>query len=500
MNRALLRISLACLAMFVLLLLNINYVQAFETTKLAGEPGNIRVFDEQFTYQRGTIIANGDGSDFKIAESVPVKGTDTFRRYYPDGYVYAPVTGYDTIYGNSGIEQAENSMLAGTDPRLAVRNFTALLTGKQKQGATVELTISPSAQQAAYQALASDGGHPAGVVALNPYTGAVLALASYPTFNPNVLTTFNGAKLDKIDNELLRDPSQPLLNRAISETYPPGSSFKIVTSSAAFSQHLVANPNTTVPAPTVLTLPNGHHLINDGGEVCGDGHPPIIQAFWMSCNTAFGGLGIRLTAPVLRNQANRFGMNAPLSIPLPVVPSVVPEDTGWTDPSLTAFTAIGQFDDAVTPMQEAMFSAAIANGGTLKKPYMVQQVLGPGLSVIETHTPATLSQAVSATVARYVKSMMYQVTHNSGGTAAATAGPTAAGGINIYGKTGTAENGINNGNPNDAVFSCFVPVGPYAPAPIAVGVIVQGGGFGADAAAPIAVAIIKAYESAHEHT
>jgi penicillin-binding protein A len=497
MNRAILRISLACLAMFVLLLLNVNYVQAFETTKLADEPHNVRVFDAQFTYQRGAILAGGDGTDVTIADSLPVKGTDIYRRNYPDGMVYAPVTGYDTIYGKSGIEQAENSLLAGTDPRLAVHNFTALLTGKQKQGAAVDLTISPAAQTAAYNALKNDGGHSAAVVAIQPSTGAILALASYPTFDPNSLTTFDGTQFDKIDNQLLRDPGQPLLNRATQETYPPGSSFKIVTGSAAFSTGKVANPSTLVQAPTVLTLPNGNHLINDGGEVCGDTNPQIIQAFWQSCNTAFGALGIKLTAPVLRSYSSQFGMNRALSIPVPVVPSVLPEVNGWTDPSLTAFSAIGQFNDAVTPLQEAMFSAAIANHGTLMYPYMVQQVVGPGLSVIERAQPGTLSQAVSPTVAGYMQSMMYQVTHNPGGTAYATAGPQSTGGITIDGKTGTAQNGISNGNLDDAVFTCFVPGTNGSPSPIAVGVIVQGGGFGADAAAPIAVQVIKAYLGAH---
>jgi len=499
MNRALLRISVACLAMFVLLLLNMNYVQAFETTKLASEPGNIRVFDQQFTYQRGAIIADGDLTELKIAESVPVKGTDTYQRYYPYGPVYAPVTGYDTIYGKSGIEETENSLLAGTDPRLAVHNFTAMLTGKQQQGATVFLTISPTAQQAAYDALASDtNGHAAALVALNPSTGAILAMASYPTFNPNELTSFNGAKVDRIDKQLLTDPAQPLLNRAIQETYPPGSTFKIVTSSAAFSTGLVANTGTTIPAPTVLTLPNGNHLINDNGEVCGDQNPPIIQAFYMSCNTAFAGLGIRLTAPVLRRQSSLFGLNEPLNIPLPVVPSVVPEDPGWTDPSFTAMTAIGQWNDQVTPLQEAMFAAAIANHGTLMMPYLVQSVYGPGLAVIETHRPTVLSQAVSAPVASEVQAMMNQVTQNPAGTAYLTAGPPATS-IVIDGKTGTAQNGINNDGLNDAVFTCFVP-GTNGASPIAVGVMVQGGGYGADAAAPIAVAVIEAYMAHLDHS
>jgi penicillin-binding protein A len=497
MNRALLRISLACLAMFVLLLLNVNYVQAFEASSLAGKTGNVRVFDQQFSYQRGAIIANGDGKDVKIAESRLVKGSGMYQRYYPFGKMYAPVTGYDTIYSQTGIEQTENSLLAGTDPRLAVHNFTALLTGKQKQGATVELTISPAAQTAAYQALASDGGHAAALVAIQPSTGAILALASYPTFNPNVLTTFNGTKLNKVDEQLLKSPAQPLLNRAISERYPPGSSFKIVTSSAWFSQHPLATPSTLVAAPTVLTLPNRNHLINDGGEVCGDGHPPIIQAFWMSCNTAFGGLGIKVGAQALRSQSSLFGMNRPLSIPLPVVQSVMPEGPGWTDPSLTAISAIGQLSDAVTPLQEALFSAAVANHGTLMYPYLVQQVLGPGLSVIERASTSVLNHPVTPTVAGYLQSMMHEVTNNPGGTAFATAGPQATGGITIDGKTGTAENGIGNGNPNDAVFTCFVPGVNGQPSPIAVGVIVQGGGFGADAAAPIAVQVIKAYLGAH---
>jgi penicillin-binding protein A len=497
MNRALLRISLACLAMFVLLLVNINYLQSFKANKLAAEPGNVRVFDQQFSYQRGSIVAAGDAKDMTIAESRLIKGTDTYQRYYPDGKVYAPVTGYDTIFSQSGIEEAENSFLAGTSSQLAVHNLTALLTGKSKQGATVDLSISPAAQSAAYKALSTDGGHPAALVAIQPSTGAILALASYPTFNPNELTTFDGTTLDKVDHQLLTESSQPLLNRAIQETYPPGSSFKIVTSSAAFSEHKVANPNTLVPAPSPLVLPNGNDLVNDGGELCGDGNPPIIEAFALSCNSAFGELGIKLTAPVLRKYAGQYGMNRPLSIPLPVVPSVYPKGQYWLDPSLTAFSAIGQYNDAVTPLQEAMFAATVANHGKLMYPYMVQQVVGPGLSVIQRANPRLLSQAVSPTVASDVQSMMYQVTHSPSGTAYFSAGPQATGNITIDGKTGTAQNGIDNGNLNDAVFTCFVPASNGQPSPIAVGVIVQGGGFGADAAAPIAVQVIKAYLGAH---
>jgi len=229
MNRALMRISLACLAMFVLLLINVNYVQAFEAGRLSAQSGNIRTFDQQFQYQRGSIIAAGGGKSVTIAESRLVKGTNDYKRDYPFGAIFAPVTGYDSVYSDTGIEAAEDKNLSGTAPALAVHNLIGVLTGKPKQGATVYLTISAAAQEAAYSALASFG-KPAAAVAINPSTGAILAMASYPTFNPNEFTTLNGAKLDQIDNRYLADPSQPLLNRAINVTYPPGSTFKIVTS------------------------------------------------------------------------------------------------------------------------------------------------------------------------------------------------------------------------------------------------------------------------------
>ncbi len=492
MNRALFRLSLACLAMFVLLLLNVNYVQAFEASSLANRPGNIRVFDQQFQYQRGSIIAAGGGQNVKIAESLQVKGSSVFHRYYPNGPVYAPVTGFDSVYGATGIEAAEDKDLSGTSSNLTVHNLISLLTGKPKQGATVYVTISAKAQQAAYQALLDDQGHEAAAVAINPSTGAILAMASVPTFDPNRLTTLDGTKFDKIDNELLANPAQPLLNRAINATFPPGSSFKVVTGSAAFSTGKVAGPNATVNAPQPLTLPNGHQLNNDGGEICGDGHPPVIQAFWLSCNTAFGQIGIKLGGATLRNYATKFGWNSPLTIPLQVSPSVVPL---VTDPSLTAYTAIGQLSDEVTPLQEAMDAAAIANHGTLMKPYLVQSVQAPDLSTIQSASPSVLSQPVSAQVASEVTQMMIQVTQNPGGTAYQTAGPPTLGNkIVIAGKTGTAENGINNAGLDDAVFTCFAPASNPQ---IAVGVIVKGGGFGAAAAAPIAVKIIEAYLGIH---
>ena len=277
MNKALRRLSIACLVMFVVLLGWVNYLQVFRVNSLASEPGNRRIFDQQQKNQRGEIIAaGGTGPQKVIAESKPLTG-GFYHRVYPDPYPYAPITGYDSILGTTspggvtGIELAENNFLDGTSSKLAVFNLKGLFTGKSRQGASVYLTISPKAQAAAYAALAQLG-KPAAAVAINPKTGAILALASYPTFDPNKYATESSAVLSKIDTAYRHDPNQPLLNRAINDTFPPGSTFKIVTSSAAFSTGKVSNPNTTIPAPTVYQLPGSSAVLhNDDGEACATG-------------------------------------------------------------------------------------------------------------------------------------------------------------------------------------------------------------------------------------
>jgi penicillin-binding protein A len=481
MNQALRRVSLACLVLFLLLLVNTNYVQAFEAGKLVNDPGNGRTFAQQYQYQRGSIITSDNKT---IAESRHINGIYSYQRYYPDPLPYAAVTGYDTPYSATGIEQAENKFLAGTDPRLTVRNLLDLITGKPKKGATVQLTINSAAQQAAYAALKATG-LPSGAVAIQPSTGAILALASYPSFNPNKLATFNGTALNQADQKYLKAPGQPLVNKAISETFPPGSTFKVVTSSTAFSTGKY-NPQTLYNAPTNLKLPDTtDQLINYDNEPCGSGGKvPLIYAFTVSCNTVFGGLGMHLGGSALRHQANKFGMNRSLRIPLPVAPSNYPP---VSNPAYTAYSAIGQYSDTVTPLQEAMFAAAIANGGTLMRPYMVQKVIAPNLSALVTTQPTVLSHTVSPKVASQMQQMMASVVSSPYGTAHMTAYfPN----LPIAGKTGTAQNGPNNTGLDDAVFTCFSPV--HNPE-IAVGVVVKGGGLGADASAPVAVKIIRAY-------
>ena len=495
MNRAIRRISIASLAMFVLLMINVNYLQVFRVNSLASVSFNARIFSEQLKNWRGEIIAAGDqctGCDVTVAKSRLVKG-GFYKRVYPAGREYAPVTGYNSIlgatspFGRTGIEQAENKYLAGTAPSLAVYNLKGLFTGKPKQGASVYLTISPRAQAAAYQALAAMG-KPAAAVAINPRTGAILAMASYPTFNPNAYTTLDSGKLAKADKRIRSNPSEPLLNRAINATFPPGSTFKLITSSAAFATHKVRDENSSIPAPQFYRLPGSHStLTNDAGAPCGDGHPPILYALTVSCNTAFAKLGVTVGGSALHSMANAYGFNnSKLTIPLPVTASAYP---ALTDPAQIALSSIGQFNDTETPLQEAMVAATIANHGTLMRPYLVAQIKAPDQSTVQTAQPAVLAKPISPAVAGYLTTMMKSVTQDPGGTAYETAGPGATS-ILIAGKTGTAQNGVNNSHLDDAVFTSFAPADNPQ---IAVGVIVKGGGFGADAAAPIALKIIQAY-------
>jgi penicillin-binding protein A len=490
MNRALRRISIAILVMFVLLLININYLQGFEAASLANEPGNSRAFyAAQNEYERGSIVTIDGVTIAASKASTDPNDAIKYQRYYTDGPVYAPVTGYDTLYSQTGIEALENSLLSGSDSALTVRNFIDLLTGKPRKGATVTLTINSRAQIAAYDALAALG-KPGAVVAIDPKTGAILAMASYPSYNPNVLTTHNGSQLNAADEALLKNPSQPLLNRALQETSPPGSTFKIVTSSAFLTQNPNDTTQTSVASPTVLKLPQTTHVLtNNDGEVCGNGsgQAPLITAFAQSCDTTFGQIGENLGPAALNAMAEKFGMNNPnLTIPLGVARSnyVIPQSQ-----ALTAYSAIGQYSDTVSPLQEAMFAAAIANGGVLMRPYLVQQVTASDLSTVQTTTPTILSQPVAASVAGDVGQMMLAVVQDPDGTAY-DFNSNAEGGLVIAGKTGTAQNGVNNTGLNDAAFTCFAP---FSNPQIAVGVIIQGGGYGATAAAPIAVQVIKAF-------
>ncbi len=506
MNRPIKRISIAVLLMFGILLIDVNYLQVVRAPNLANGQLNDRAAYDQSKIRRGNIVT-ADG--VTIASTKPSSDLLNYQRTYPDGTVYAPVTGYDTVFTAAqapnyaaGVERAENSLLSGSGDQLAFRNFIDMITNKPQQGAIVQVTINSKAQATAYQQLQqtlqgktiNGVQQVGGVVALNPSTGAILAMASYPSYDPNQLATHNTKTMTATYSKLAAQDPSPLINNATQTTLPPGSPFKIITSSAWYTQDTTRNPQQVIASPQPLKLPNGNFLSNDAGEQCGNGSgkTQVIVAFAQSCNTPFAELGVQLGGTAIKSMATQYGLNNPAALSVPGVSVAASNFTAEADRSFTAYDAIGQHDTTETPLQEAMVAATVANNGVLMKPYLVQQVTASDLSIVSQPQPQQLSQPISTTVAGYEKQMMIQVMQQTSppGTGLAF-NPGAEGGLVIAGKTGTAENGVSS--QPDAVFTAFAPADNPK---IAVGVMIEGGGYGAASAAPIAVAVIKAYLAA----
>ncbi len=473
MNAPLRRVAISVLVLFTLLILNANYIQVVRSDELRRDPGNTRVLAEEYNRQRGSIIVGGN----EIARSVATDDTLNYLREYPDGPLWAAVTGYySVIYGDTQLEDAENDILAGTDPRLTFRRLTDLFTGRDPQGGDVVLTLDPAVQRAAMAGL---DGVTGAVVALDPKTGAVLGMGSTPTFDPNELSSHDPDAIRAYAEKLDGQDRDPRLNRATRDTYPPGSVFKVIVSAAALENGY--EPDTEIPAPDVLTLPGTRtELENFGGSACDpDQKQALIQALTISCNTAFAELGIALGEDTVRDTAERFGLDGEKrEIPLEVVGSDIGDIANDAE---LGVSSIGQQDVRVTPLQGAMIAAAVANDGKLMTPYMVDQVRAPDLTVIDRTEPEVLSEATSADVADELTEIMISVVQNGSGRRAQIDG------VQVAGKTGTAENAGPDHN-------WFVGFAPADDPQIAVAVfIANGGGTGGDVSAPIARDVIAAY-------
>ncbi|MDP9865626.1 MULTISPECIES: peptidoglycan D,D-transpeptidase FtsI family protein [Streptosporangium] len=472
-NIPLRRVALMCGAMLFALLAQATHIQAFEADRLNEDPRNPQRRIARFETPRGEILLR-DGTVVATSRESG-DGTYRYRRSYPWGPLYAPVTGHLSLYGGTGIEAAENAVLSGGDPWVKLRSLVDGTEG----GATLELTIDGRAQRAAYEALRATGLRGA-AVAIDPATGAILAMVSFPSYDPNLYTTFDSAELDRVDRRLRSDPGDPLLNRAIQRNYPPGSAFKVVTSAAALISGRYS-PTVRVEAPTAFRLPGtGTYLRNSGGTACGDGDPPLAYAFKTSCNTPFAKMGIDLGQDALREQAEAFGFGADdLTVPMPVAESVYPRGM---DQAQTAMSALGQFDDRATPLMIAMISAAVANDGVLMRPYLVEQVRLADGAVIDEADPSPYRRTLDEDEADRLTAMMVTVTQ-PGGTGTAAAVP----GVDVAAKTGTAENAASG--QDHAVFTGFAPA---ATPRVAVGVLVEHGGSGGRTAAPVAAAVMRA--------
>ncbi len=482
MNGPVRRISVLVTALFAALLISSTMIQFVMAPSLNARADNRRTLLDNYSRERGSMIVG----DQPIARSVPSADQEIkYLRSYPQGPLYAAVTGYFSYtYGaGGGLEGSADDLLSGSSDQLFYRRITDLLTGRQRTGASLKLTINAKAQEAADKALGDQRG---AVVALDPKTGAILALVSHPQYDPNQLSQHDQAAVTKAWTALNADPNRPMVNRAISgNLYPPGSVFKIVTASAALENKVVTEQS-QIPAPAVMDLPQTNvGLPNYDKRACGPNNETTLQrALEISCNTAFGYLGIQLGGDALRNQAAKFGFGQTLRIPTRVEPSAVPSQL---NPPQTAQAAIGQYDVRVTPLQVAMVSAAIANHGVVMRPYLIQQVLGADLQSIENHTPEQLSVAVSNDTASILTRMLVSVVENG------TGGPARINGIQVAGKTGTAQQG--NGRPPHAWFTSFAPANDPQ---IAVAVVVEDGGNAGNEAAggllggPIAKAVMEA--------
>jgi peptidoglycan glycosyltransferase len=486
MNKPLRRIAIFCGLLVLALLVRDNWIQYVQADELRSDKDNRRVIIERYATARGDIIVDGK----PITGSKETSGSDfKYKRTYSNGPMWAPVTGYASqAFGANQLESIEDGILTGNDDRLFFRNTLDMFTGDEKEGGNVVTTLDGAAQKAAYNGLKNQGGKGA-VVALDPSTGAILALASYPSYDPssfagNSTTTDTEAwqKLQKANND-----DDPMLNRALRETYPPGSTFKVVTAAAALENGLYtsADEKTDSPLPWIMpgtTTP----LKNEGNIPCKNA--TLREALRVSCNSVFGKVGADLGNDKMLAEAKKFGFGEEQFTPIRSSASVFSEDMA---PSEVALSSIGQFNTAATPLQMAMVASAIANDGTLMKPYMVDELQAPSLDPIEKTEPEKLSQPLSAENAQILQDMMETVVKDGTGKNAQIDGVT------VGGKTGTAQHGVDNSEKPYAWFLSYAKLADGS-SPVAVAVVVEddkavrddisGGGL----AAPIAKSVMEA--------
>ncbi|MFD8868943.1 peptidoglycan D,D-transpeptidase FtsI family protein [Streptomyces sp. NPDC059590] len=483
MNKPLRRIAIFCGLLVFALLLRDNWIQYVQADELKNHKKNLRVDIARYSQPRGNIIVDGRA----ITGSAETNGINyKYKRTYKNGEMWAPVTGYASqVYGTNQIENLEDGILTGNDDRLFFNRTIDMLTGKDKTGGDVITTLNAKAQEAAFKGLGNKKG---AVAAIDPRTGKILALASTPSYDPSTIA--GASKKDESAWQALQkknNPDEPMLNRALRQTYPPGSTFKVVTAAAALENGKYENIDEPTDSPVPFKLPlSTQNLKNEGSIQCKN--VSLREALRISCNTVFGKLGDDLGKEKMLEQAKKFGFNDEVFTPVRADASVYPEEM---DRPSNALSSIGQFDTRATPLQMAMVAAAIANDGDLKKPYMVDKLRDTNLNTIEQTEPATMSNPVSEDTARKLQDMMETVVKSGTGTAAQIPGVT------VGGKTGTAQHGVANSKNPYAWFISYAK-GKDGSSPVAVAVVIEGSDTlrddiaGGKLAAPIAKDVMKA--------
>jgi len=482
MTRELRRLSFIMLAMFIALFGATSWIQVVQAGDLGENPRNKRALYDAFEVQRGSIIAG----DTVIADSVPSDDVYAWQRQYVDPQMWAPVTGYMNPLLNSltGLEQSMNKELSGTASSQFLSRVERVITGQPARGSNVLLTLDPTIQKAAFDAL---GSYQGAVVAMDPTTGRILAMVTSPSYDTNAMAVHNATQVNTTYDELLSAAVNPLENRTIGTLNPPGSTFKLVVVSAALSSGKFT-PDSTFPNPATYTLPGTSTSIrNFDGNTCGPGDQvTIATALRLSCNIPMAQLAVALGQDALRAEAEKFGFNgADLDIPLAVTGSIYP--TSKLSDAQVALSGFGQGDVTATPLQMAMVAAGIANDGVVMKPRMVDRVVAPDLTVQESFADTELGRALSTTDAATMTSLMISNVRDG-----AASGATIDG-VDVAGKTGTAEHGASD--PYTLWFTGFAPA--QDPKVVVAVMVENGGGLGQSGtsngiAAPIAKKVMEA--------
>lgn len=481
MTKELRRLSFVMLAMFTALFISTSWIQVVQADALQQNPNNRRALYDSFEVQRGTIIAGND----VIATSVKTNDLYSWTRKYTDARMWAPVTGYinPVLQSSTGLEQDMNASLSGTASAQFFSRIERLFTGQPARGSNVLLSLDPVIQKAAYDALGDLQG---AVIVTEPATGRVLAMVTSPSYDTNLLASHDTVAVNKSFKTLSEDPLQPLINRTLGGTMnPPGSTFKLVVASAALASGKFT-PTSEFDNKSSFTLPESSSKIyNHDGGTCGPGDKATIAtALRLSCNIPMAELALKLGDDAIRAQAEKFGFGQSFSLPLVSTPSSYPANPNAPQTALSGF---GQGDVTATPLQMAMVTAGIANGGVVMNPRMVDSVVGSDLTVQQTFADSEFGRALTPEVAKQMTTMMIANVNNGAASGARIDG------VDVAGKTGTAEHGP--GEPYTLWFTGFAPA--EHPKAVVTVMVENGGGMGqagtsSGIAAPLARKVMEA--------
>lgn len=482
MERQIRRVGVVLMLLFLAIFFQLNYVQWIAARDITSNRANVRKLLQEYSIKRGRILT---ADNVLIASSERTQGRLKYRRRYPEGDLYGHVTGYySVIYGTARIEASYNDRLLGEGGVLSVQDFRDRFLGGGEEGHDVRLTIHSELQRAAQQALGNERGS---VVAIDPRTGEIRAMWDLPSYDPEPLASHDSDEQRRYRRSLRpNSPESPLISLSTSARYPPGSTFKVVVTAAALENGF--RPSSTFPDPQALDLPQTEETLQNFSKTScqGGGRIDLFTALEISCDTTYGILGLRRHDAILET-AEEFGFNNLLPVDVGSVVSVFPQIPDESA-NLRAFAGIGQGDVAATPLQMALVAAGVANDGRVPRPHLAKEIIDPNAGIEERFTPETIGQPMSPQTARELTEMMVAVVESGTGTAAQMEG------VQVAGKTGTAQTGVEG----EAPHTWFIAFAPANDPKLAVAVIVENGGsFGSEAtggavAAPIARAVLEA--------